>query len=230
MNQDSQPPQEQEEEYQQVSVVSFFSEEEEEPETIFNFQHPHNTRSRGKPSWDPPPSTLVPNKGKNLPQNDIVIPELEYNMAEYLKRVKANISLFDLLKTPSIRDSLPKSRIIKHPRETQNNNLDSYAKPNNQKPRSKGMPPFFLTFDIFNRIVNNSMIDPGASSNFVPLSVCQKLNETWEPLPIQIVQLDRSKFKAVGRLRNVLLRFFADPRIHQTIYIVIANIPENYGM
>ena len=146
-------------------------------------------------------------------------------MAEDLKRVKANISLFELLRIPSIRDSIPKSMIIKQPRETQNNNLEFYAKPNNQKPESKGIPPFFLTFVIFNRNVHNCMIDLGASSNVMPLYVCKKLNITWEPFPIHIVQLDRSKVKVVGRLRNVLLILSIDPRIHQTIDIVVVDIP-----
>ena len=49
-NQESQPPQEEEEEDQQVSTVSFFSkEEEDEPDTVFNLQHTHNTRSKGPP-------------------------------------------------------------------------------------------------------------------------------------------------------------------------------------
>ena len=74
------------------------------------------------------------------------------------------------------------------------------------------------------------MVDLGASSNVMPLSVCKKLNATWETYPIQIVQLDGSKVKVVGRLRNVLLRLFADPRIHQTIDIVIAYIQDTYGM
>ena len=74
------------------------------------------------------------------------------------------------------------------------------------------------------------MVDSGASSNVMPLSVCKKLNATWENCPIQIVQLDRSKVKVVGRLRNFLLILFADPQIHQTIDIVIADIPETYGM
>ena len=74
------------------------------------------------------------------------------------------------------------------------------------------------------------MIDLGASSNVMPIYIYKKLNATWEPCPIQIVQLDRSKVKVVGRLRNVLLRLSAYPRIHQTIDIVIADILETYGM
>ena len=132
-------------------------------------------------------------------------------MVEDLKRVKENISLFDLLKIHSIRDSFPKSMIIKQPREAQNNNLDSPPRPNHPKPRSKGTPPFLLTFEIFNRNVHNCMVDSGASSNFMPLSVCKKLNATWGTCPIQIVKLDRYKVKVVGRLRNILLRLSADP-------------------
>ena len=151
-------------------------------------------------------------------------------MAEDLKRVKENISLFDLLKIPSIRDSLPKIMIIKQPQEAQNNNFDSTPRPNNPKLGSKGTPPFLLTFEIFNMNVHNCMVESGASSNVMPLSMCKKLNATWETCPIQIVQLDRSKVKVVGRLRNVLLRLSADPWIHQTIDIVIADILETYGM
>ena len=65
-----------------------------------------------------------------------------------------------------------------------------------------------------------------ASSNVMPLSVCKMLNATWESFLIQIVQLDRSKIRVVGRLRNVLLRLYIDPRIHYTIDIMITNIPE----
>ena len=43
-------------------------------------------------------------------------------------------------------------------------------------------------------------------------------------------QLDRSRFRVMGELKNVLLNLSIDPRIHQNIDIVIADIPEAYGM
>ena len=103
----------------------FFEEEEEEPNTIFNLQHTHNTRSKGPPLQESTPATQAPSKGKTHTWKDTLIPEPEYNLAEDLKRVKENIYLFDLLKIPSIRDSFPKSMIIKQPREAHNNNLES---------------------------------------------------------------------------------------------------------
>ena len=74
------------------------------------------------------------------------------------------------------------------------------------------------------------MVDSGASSNVMPIFVCKKMNDTWDTCPIQIVQLDRSKVKVVGRMKNVLLRLSADPIIHQTIDVVIADITKTYGM
>ena len=107
--------------------MSFFSEEEEEekPDTIFNLQHTHNTRSKGTPPQESSPPTQTPSKGKTQTHKDTLIPEPEYNLDKDLKRVKANISLFDLLKITPMRDFLPKSMIIKKPREAQNNNFDS---------------------------------------------------------------------------------------------------------
>ena len=52
----------------------------------------------------------------------------------------------------------------------------------------------------------------------------------WESFPTQIVQLDRSRVKYLGELKNVLLTLSVDPRIHQTMDIVVADVPETYGM
>ena len=64
----------------------------------------------------------------------------------------------------------------------------------------------------------------------MPLSVCKKLNASWEPYPTQIVQLDKSRVRVVGELNNVLLTLSLNLTIHQIIDIVIVDIPEAYGM
>ena len=162
--------------------MSFFSkaeeEEEEETDTVFNLHHTHSTSSKGPPPQESSPLTQTPSKGKSQTQKYTLILEPEYNLVEDLKRVKANIYLFDLFKIPSIRDSLPKIMIIKQPQKAQNNNFDSAPRLNHPKPGSKGTPPFLLTFEIFNRNVHNCMVDSGASSNVMPLSVWNKLNST----------------------------------------------------
>ena len=142
--------------------------------------------------------TSTPNAGKATTPKEKVIPEIEYNLIDDLKKAKAHISLSELLKIPSMRENLPKSMILNKSREVQNNNLETCANPNSQKPSMKMTPPLLLTFEILNRGIHNCMIDSGASSNVMPVSVCTKLNANGEPYPTQIVQLDKSRVKVVG--------------------------------
>ena len=74
------------------------------------------------------------------------------------------------------------------------------------------------------------MIDSGASANVMPYSVCKKLNANPTPCEIQISQLDRSKVKIVGELKGVMIRMANNPQIFQVIDVVVAGIPDVYGI
>jgi hypothetical protein len=71
------------------------------------------------------------------------------------------------------------------------------------------------------------MVDSGASSNVMPFKVCEKLNAKPEKYDIQIIQLDRSSVKVMGELKNVLIRLASNPKVHQTIDIIVVDIPRN---
>jgi hypothetical protein len=94
----------------------------------------------------------------------------------------------------------------------------------------KNVPPFLLTFEIFNRNVHNCMVDSGALSNVMPWSVCQKINAEVEPSSLKIIQLDRTDVKVIGKLKNVLIRLSSNPKVHQVIDIIVVDIPEVYGL
>ena len=94
----------------------------------------------------------------------------------------------------------------------------------------KNVPPFLLTFEIFNRNVHNCMVDSGASSNMIPLSVCQKINVEVQPSNIKIIQLDRTNVKVIGELKNVLVRLSSYPKVQQIIDIIVVDIPKVYGL
>ena len=151
-------------------------------------------------------------------------------MVDDLKRAKANISLFEILKIPSIRESLPNNMVLNKSREAQNHNLEICTKPESQKSGTKRVPPFLLTFEVFNRNIHNYMIDSKESSNVMHVSMCKKLNAAWESCPMQIVQLDRSRLKVLGELKNVLLTLSVDTRIHQTVDIIVDYVPKTCGM
>ena len=74
------------------------------------------------------------------------------------------------------------------------------------------------------------MVDSSASSNLMPLSVCQKINAKVQPSSLKIIQLDRTNVKVIGELKNVLVRLCSDPKVHQIIDIIVVNIPEVYSL
>jgi len=64
----------------------------------------------------------------------------------------------------------------------------------------------------------------------MPFSVCQKLNVDPKKINIQIVQLNHSKVRVLGEMRNVLIRLSIDSHVNQIIDILVADIPEAYGL
>ena len=64
----------------------------------------------------------------------------------------------------------------------------------------------------------------------MPLKVCEKLNAKPENYDIQIIQLDRSRVKVIGELKNVLIRLSCNPKVHQTIDIIVVDIPYAHGL
>jgi ribonuclease HI len=247
----------------------------------FETMHPYNTRS--KAANKPPADNIttlpsIPSKSVETKQTDAG-PKLDYDVVEDLKKLRANISIFELLKFPFLlqkmlqnisdnskngnsngskvgqskipQKSSTKGNPVSHDKgslpvpnvNSVNNNVHNVSNSNkvveekvSKKPQAttsntrKNVPPFLLTFEIFNRNVHNCMVDSGASSNVMPWSVCQKINAEVEPSSLKIIQLDRTDVKVMGELKNVLIRLSSNPKVHQFIDIIVVDIPEVYGM
>jgi hypothetical protein len=54
------------------------------------------------------------------------------------------------------------------------------------------VPPFLLTFEVFNRNLHNCLVDSGESSNVMPLSICKKLNVVPLKSDKHVIQLDKT--------------------------------------
>jgi hypothetical protein len=64
----------------------------------------------------------------------------------------------------------------------------------------KNVPPFLLAFEIFNRNIHNCIVDSGASSNVMPLSMCQKINAEVKPSDLKIIQLDQTNINVIHQI------------------------------
>jgi hypothetical protein len=276
----------------QEEVEQETTQEEESSPNIFghfsdsifqaNFEtvHPYNTRSKiaSKPPADntttspPKPSKSVENK------QSYASPKLDYDVVEDLKKLRANISIYELLKFPFLlqkmlqnildngkngssngnkvvqskvpqktstksnpdpqdKGSLPVPNVNNVNNVNNTSNVDKVALENASKKSQatslntrKNVPPFLLTFEIFNINVHDCMVDSGASSNVMPWSVFQNINTEVEPSSLKIIQLDRTDVKVIGELKNVLIRLSSNPKVHQVIDTIVVDIPEVYGM
>jgi len=89
--------------------------------------------------------------------------------------------------------------------------------------------PFLLTYEIFNFNVHNFLTDLGVSCNIMPFSVFQKIIVVSKMTKNRTIQLDRTYIKVKGEFKYVLIRLSSNRRVHQTINIIVVDIPESYG-
>ena len=154
-----------------------------------------------------------------------------YDIIEDIKKTKANISLFELCNLPQQR------RKILEAFDPQPNSIPEAIESNTEingasiggKSKSQTFP-FLLSFEIFNHNVHNCLVDYGASSNFIPLSICKKINGKPIISPSRIIHIDRSVVKSMWEMKDVLIRLSVDPRVCQFIDIMVVDIPEAYGL
>ena len=87
-----------------------------------------------------------------------------------------------------------------------------------------------MTFEILNHNVHNCLVDSGSAVNVMPLSVYKKINGKPKPTTWQVTQLDRTNVKVVREMEDVLILLSANEKICQYIDIVVADIPDGYGL
>jgi hypothetical protein len=149
-------------------------------------------------------------------------PKLDYNVVEDLKNLKANLSVMDICRIPQQKDLLLQAlNSVENPTtgDSQRKNLpptDLARKPT-IKTYSRGrrerpfVPPFLLTFEVFNRNIHNCLVDFGVSSNVMPLAICNKLGVVPLKSDKHVIQLDRTQVKVMGELKDVMIRIPTHP-------------------
>jgi hypothetical protein len=143
------------------------------------------------------------------------IPQQKDFLLQALKSIEAPITSTDLGEVPSPTDLKNKPNV----------NAFSVDKKGNPF-----VPPFLLTFEVFNINLHNCLVDSGASSNVMPLSICKKLNAVLLKSDKHVIQLDKTQVKFIGELKDVMIRMATHPKFVQVIDIIVVDIPEAYGL
>ena len=145
---------------------------------------------------------------------------MDYGIVEDLKKVKANVPLFEMCKVPQQKQILLKSLEAsdeKLPTDNQPQEEEEIGETSvGGKSKSKH-PPFLLAFEIFNHNVHNCLVDSGASVNVMPALVCKKINGQPKPSMWRVVQLDRIDVKVIGEMEDVLVHLESNDKVCQFI-------------
>lgn len=169
----------------------------------------------------------------------VILPALDYNIMEDMKKTHANISLFEFAKIQSQQDILLRTvgqtsiEIATSTSKGESTSLGSLTTVLNRPWMEEAnyvCPPFFLSFEIFNCNVHNRLVDSGASANVMPLSISKKIISQWSKASAQIIELDLTCIPAFGELRDVIIQLSHDDRVHQCIKIIVVDILEAYGL
>ena len=128
------------------------------PEFTITSQYPKQNRTPPKPNEE----KVDADKPNSIEQ------QMNYDIVEDLKKIKANVPLFEMCKVPQQKERLLKALealdekipTVNQPQEEEEIEETSIG----GKSKSKH-PPFLLTFEIFNHNVHNCLVDSGASIN-----------------------------------------------------------------
>ena len=78
--------------------------------------------------------------------------------------------------------------------------------------------------------MHNCLVESGTLVNVMPLSVCNKINGQPKPSTSWVLPLDRTAVKVIGEMKDVLICLSANENVCQYIDIVVADIPDAYGL
>lgn len=93
-----------------------------------------------------------------------------------------------------------------------------------------GVPPFYVSLNIHDKILHNAMLDLGASHNIMPKVFMEKLGlEITRPYK-DMYSFDSSRVKCLGLIKYLCVTLAQIPAKSLVMDIVVADIPPKYDM
>lgn len=174
-------------------------------------------------------------KGKAVAEERIETTSSPYSIVDDMKKIKAGLTLFDVMQTEDqqelLHKELKKCRLKWIPKAAKTNAIVVQKATPTQKAKGKPeLPPLLITLRIAGKNLHNCLVDGGVGGNVMPYETCKKLNLPIVQSPKKVTQLDKTKVRVVGMVMDKYIQIAANPHIVQYIDIQIVDIPEYYGL
>ena len=180
-------------------------------------------------------SLKIQKKKENLAaSNTRVQVEKLFNLETEIGKLKIAIPLSELAKHEVYREKINRSLQISENRDAVNvldGQLELIFGPEvNGKTVDGGIPPFYVSLNIHDKVLHNAMFDYGASHNLMPKSVMERLDlEITRPYK-DLFSFDSSQVRCLGLIKDLcvsLVQYLAKTILMD---VIVADIPPKYGM
>lgn len=105
--------------------------------------------------------------------------QTSFNVENELEKLKTPIPLIELMNKKMYKPQVMKALNIGENTDSVNLNDDQpellFGPEVEGKPHEGGVPPFYVSLNILDKILDNSMLDSGSSDNLIPKVVMEKL-------------------------------------------------------
>jgi hypothetical protein len=158
-----------------------------------------------------------------------------FNIENEINKIKILVPLVELAKNPTYRKQIAKiitfSDIESHADVI---NLE-YDKPTimfgpHFENARDSIAPFYITLTVHNHLLQNCMLDSGASHNVMPTAIMEKLGlEITRPY-IDLYSFNSRKFKCMGMIKDLVVNLAQIPVKSIMMDVVVVDIHAKYGM
>lgn len=167
-------------------------------------------------------------------QNTRTQTEKPFNLETEVGKLKIVVQLSELAKHDVYRSQIYKSLQISVNEDSVNvfdDQLELIFGPEvNGKQVNGGIPHFYVSLNIHDKILHNAMFDSGACHNLIPKSVMEKLDLDITKLYKDLFSFNSSQVRCLGLIKDLCVSLVQYPTKTILMDIVVADISPKYGM
>jgi len=160
--------------------------------------------------------------------------EKPFNLEIEIGKLKIAIPLSKLARHEVYREKINRSLQIPENRDAVNVLDDQpellFGPEVNGKTRNGGVPPFYVSLKIHDKVLHNAMFDSDASHNLMPKSVMERLDLDITRPYKDLFSFDSSQVRCLGLIKDLCVSLVQYPTKTILMDVVVADIPPKYGM
>jgi len=160
--------------------------------------------------------------------------EIPFNLETKIGKLKIAIPLSELAKHDVYRHQITRSLQISENKDAVNVLDDQpeliFGPKVNGKSVDGGVPPLYVSLNIHDKILHNSMFDSDASHNLMPKFLMEKLDLDITRPYKDLFSFDSSQVRCLGLIKDLCVSLVQYPAKTILMDVVVADIPLKYGM